>query len=120
MAARKLLASLSKRVATRLKCSSLQKKRSQIPRRDEQREYVSIAKTSPATAQRDLAELVNAGVLQLKGAGRGARYEMRLGERGTRFGARPKPAAFNFSRDASARCCLAVAAAQAAPWRCPA
>ena len=38
--------------------------------------YVSIAKTSPATAQRDLAELVTAGVLQLKGAGRGARYEI--------------------------------------------
>lgn len=38
--------------------------------------YVSIAKTSPATAQRDLAELVNSGVLTLVGAGRGARYDV--------------------------------------------
>jgi len=38
--------------------------------------YVSIAKTSPATAQRDLAELVSSGVLALGGAGRGARYDI--------------------------------------------
>lgn len=39
--------------------------------------YVNLAKTSPATAQRDLAELVTAGVLVLRGAGRGARYDIR-------------------------------------------
>lgn len=38
--------------------------------------YVSIAKTSPATAQRDLAELVRAGMLQLVGAGRSVRYDI--------------------------------------------
>jgi len=38
--------------------------------------YVNLTKSSPATAQRDLAELVGAGVLKLTGAGRGARYEI--------------------------------------------
>lgn len=38
--------------------------------------YVGIARTSPATAQRDLSELVSTGVLALVGAGRGARYEV--------------------------------------------
>jgi Fic family protein len=42
--------------------------------------YVSIARTSPATAQRDLAELVQAGMLQLTGVGRAARYEVRWEE----------------------------------------
>ncbi len=39
--------------------------------------YVSIAKTSPATAQRDLANLVQKGILALVGAGRSARYEIK-------------------------------------------
>jgi Fic family protein len=38
--------------------------------------YVSIAKTSPATAQRDLADLVQKGLLKLVGAGRAARYDI--------------------------------------------
>jgi len=42
------------------------------------RKYANLTKTSPATAQRDLARLVEAGCLVLKGSGRGARYELKL------------------------------------------
>lgn len=42
--------------------------------------YVSIARTSPATAQRDLADLVQRGMLQLVGAGRAVRYDIRWDE----------------------------------------
>ena len=40
------------------------------------RKYAHLTKTSPATAQRDLAQLVERGSLTLTGAGRGARYEL--------------------------------------------
>ena len=40
------------------------------------RKYAHITKTSPATAQRDLADLVTVGCLVLTGAGRSARYEL--------------------------------------------
>ena len=40
------------------------------------RKYASLTKTSPATAQRDLAELVTLNCLVLMGAGRSARYEL--------------------------------------------
>jgi len=40
------------------------------------KKYASLAKTSPATAQRDLAELVEKGCLVLTGAGRSVRYEL--------------------------------------------
>jgi Fic family protein len=40
------------------------------------RKYASLAGTSPATAQRDLAQLVELGCLVLVGAGRSARYEL--------------------------------------------
>lgn len=40
------------------------------------RRYASLTKTSPATAQRDLAELVALGSFVLTGAGRSARYEL--------------------------------------------
>jgi len=40
------------------------------------KKYASLTKTSPATAQRDLAELVEKGCLVLTGAGRSARYEL--------------------------------------------
>jgi Fic family protein len=40
------------------------------------RKYAHLTKTSPATAQRDLAELVETGSLVLIGAGRSARYEL--------------------------------------------
>ena len=40
------------------------------------RKYASLTKTSPATAQRDLAELVALKCLMLTGAGRSARYEL--------------------------------------------
>jgi Fic family protein len=40
------------------------------------RKYASLTRTSPATAQRDLAELVELGSLVLAGAGRSARYEL--------------------------------------------
>ena len=40
------------------------------------RKYASLTHTSPATAQRDLAQLVELGSLVLVGAGRGARYEL--------------------------------------------
>jgi hypothetical protein len=38
--------------------------------------YVNLTRSSSATAQRDLAGLVAAGVLTLSGTGRGARYEI--------------------------------------------
>jgi Fic family protein len=40
------------------------------------RKYANLTKTSPATAQRDLAELVKLQLLVLTGAGRSARYEL--------------------------------------------
>ncbi len=40
------------------------------------RKYAHLTKTSPATAQRDLAQLVEQGSLVLTGAGRSARYEL--------------------------------------------
>jgi Fic family protein len=40
------------------------------------RKYSHLTKTSPATAQRDLAELVELGSLVLTGAGRSARYDL--------------------------------------------
>ncbi|MEO8016784.1 MAG: Fic family protein [Pseudomonadota bacterium] len=40
------------------------------------RKYAHLTKTSPATAQRDLAELVTLGCLLVVGAGRSARYEL--------------------------------------------
>lgn len=40
------------------------------------RKYANLTKTSPATAQRDLSELVALGCLVLAGAGRSARYEL--------------------------------------------
>lgn len=40
------------------------------------RKYASLTRTSPATAQRDLAQLVELGCLTLVGAGRTARYEL--------------------------------------------
>jgi len=40
------------------------------------KKYASLTKTSPATAQRDLAELVEKGCLTLAGAGRTVRYEL--------------------------------------------
>jgi Fic family protein len=44
------------------------------------KKYASLTKASPATAQRDLADLVNAGCLSLVGNGRGARYEINLND----------------------------------------
>jgi Fic family protein len=40
------------------------------------KKYASLTHTSPATAQRDLAELVAKNCLVLIGSGRGARYEL--------------------------------------------
>jgi Fic family protein len=40
------------------------------------KKYASLTKTSPATAQRDLAELVEKACLALTGAGRSVRYEL--------------------------------------------
>jgi Fic family protein len=40
------------------------------------RKYALLTDISPATAQRDLAQLVELGCLRLDGAGRGARYEL--------------------------------------------
>jgi Fic family protein len=40
------------------------------------KKYASLTKTSPATAQRDLADLVENGCLVLTGAGRSVRYEL--------------------------------------------
>jgi len=42
------------------------------------KKYATLTKASPATAQRDLASLVGKGCLVLVGAGRGARYELKL------------------------------------------
>jgi len=44
------------------------------------KKYASLTKASPATAQRDLADLVKAGCLSLVGNGRGARYEINLND----------------------------------------
>jgi Fic family protein len=40
------------------------------------RKYANLTGASPATAQRDLADLVSKGYLVLRGAGRSARYEL--------------------------------------------
>jgi Fic family protein len=40
------------------------------------KKYASLTRTSPATAQRDLAQLVEKGCLVLVGAGRSVRYEL--------------------------------------------
>jgi Fic family protein len=40
------------------------------------KKYAHLTHTSPATAQRDLAELVERGVLKLEGAGRSVRYAL--------------------------------------------
>jgi Fic family protein len=40
------------------------------------RKYANLNRVSPATAQRDLAELAQMGVLRLAGRGRGARYDI--------------------------------------------
>ena len=40
------------------------------------KKYASLTKTSPATAQRDLAELVEKGCMVATGAGRSVRYEL--------------------------------------------
>ncbi|MDP9012443.1 MAG: Fic family protein [Pseudomonadota bacterium] len=42
------------------------------------KKYSSLTKASPATAQRDLSDLVKAGCLSLVGSGRGARYEIKF------------------------------------------
>jgi Fic family protein len=42
------------------------------------KKYSSLTKSSPATAQRDLANLVKAGCILLVGSGRGARYEIKF------------------------------------------
>jgi Fic family protein len=42
------------------------------------KKYMIIAKTSKATATRDLQDLVQLGVFQSIGAGRSARYEINL------------------------------------------
>ncbi|MGS2739983.1 Fic family protein [Sinomicrobium sp. M5D2P17] len=42
------------------------------------KKYMSIAKTSKATATRDLQDLVEKGTLQPKGAGRGVNYELNM------------------------------------------
>jgi len=43
------------------------------------KKYAHLTKASPATAQRDLAQLVELGCLVLEGAGRGARYVLPKG-----------------------------------------
>jgi Fic family protein len=40
------------------------------------RKYASLTRSSPATAQRDLADLVARGLLTPVGSGRSARYEL--------------------------------------------
>jgi Fic family protein len=40
------------------------------------KKYAHLTRVSPATAQRDLAELTERGILRSRGAGRGARYEL--------------------------------------------
>lgn len=42
------------------------------------RKYAHLTGASPATAQRDLADLVAKGHLVLRGAGRSARYELAI------------------------------------------
>jgi len=42
------------------------------------RKYASLTKASPATAQRDLADLVAKGCLVALGSGQSARYELAL------------------------------------------
>lgn len=42
------------------------------------KKYSSLTKASPATAQRDLSDLVKAGCLSLVGSGRGVRYEIKF------------------------------------------
>ena len=42
------------------------------------KKYISIAKTSKATATRDLQELKNIGALIQEGAGRGIHYSLNL------------------------------------------
>ena len=42
------------------------------------KKYMSITKTSKATATRDLQELVNMGALIAKGGGRSIRYELKM------------------------------------------
>ena len=42
------------------------------------KKYMSIAKTSKATATRDLQELVNIGALIARGGGRSIRYELKI------------------------------------------
>jgi len=49
------------------------------------KKYASLTKTSPATAQRDLAGLVKKGCLVLTGAGRSARYELLPDRKSTRL-----------------------------------
>ena len=44
------------------------------------RKYAGLTKTSPATAQRDLADLVEKGLLVLSGGGRSVRYELTAGD----------------------------------------
>jgi Fic family protein len=46
------------------------------------KKYSNLTKASPATAQRDLADLVKAGCLSLVGSGRGARYEIKFDSSG--------------------------------------
>lgn len=43
------------------------------------KKYAHLTGTSPATAQRDLADLVAKGYMELRGAGRAARYELKSG-----------------------------------------
>jgi Fic family protein len=40
------------------------------------KKYAHLTHVSPATAQRDLAELAERGILQTRGAGRSVRYEL--------------------------------------------
>ena len=42
------------------------------------RKYLAIAKTSKATATRDLADLVEKGILTVKGGGRSVGYQVNL------------------------------------------
>lgn len=45
------------------------------------KKYMSIARTSKATATRDLQQLTEMGVLLPKGGGRSVRYELKLGSK---------------------------------------
>jgi Fic family protein len=40
------------------------------------KKYAHLTHISPATAQRDLAELVERGILRVQGAGRSVRYHL--------------------------------------------